>query len=250
MRYAPLFACAAVLLWHSLQFAFITDDAYISFVYSRNLAEHGELVFNVGLDPVEGFTNFLWVMVLGLFVLIGLSPELMSLVLGFGFAAGTLVVAFRLMELLRGDRDDPVWSYAPAALLALSSGFACWTSGGLETQMFTFFVALALYLYVRADSDCDGRALRRVGAVLALDAMTRPEGLLVVAVIGLHRLTVNLARDRRVLPSRDELGCLAWFAALWVPYFAWRWSYYGYPFPNTAYVKAGDAPQRYLDKLH
>jgi hypothetical protein len=248
LRYSPLLACAVVLLWHSLQFGFITDDAYISFVYSHNFAEHGELVFNVGLDPVEGFTNFLWVLVLGLFMVVGLQPEVMSLVLGFGFAVGTLVVSFRIMEHLREDRDDRVWDYVPATLLALSSGFACWTSGGLETQMFTFWVALGLYLYARGDED--GKPLRRAGAVFALAAMTRPEGLLVVAVVGAHRLAFNVVRDRRLVPSRDELWCAGWFLALWVPFFAWRWWYYGYPFPNTAYVKAGDAPARYLDKLH
>ena len=39
---------AAALVAHSLVFDFVCDDAYISFVYSRNLAEHGQLVFNLG----------------------------------------------------------------------------------------------------------------------------------------------------------------------------------------------------------
>jgi hypothetical protein len=42
-----------VLVVHSLAYNFVTDDAYISFVFSRNFAEHGELAFNLG-DPVEG----------------------------------------------------------------------------------------------------------------------------------------------------------------------------------------------------
>ena len=33
------------------------DDAYITFRYARNLAEHGELNWNVGEDPVEGYTG-------------------------------------------------------------------------------------------------------------------------------------------------------------------------------------------------
>jgi hypothetical protein len=247
-RYAPLVACAAVLVWHSLQFAFITDDAYISFVYARNFAEHGELVFNPGLDPVEGFTNFLWVVLLGVFMVLGASPELTSQLFAAGFAIGTLAAVYHLMEELREDGGDPVWSYVPAALLALSSGYACWTSGGLETQMFTFWIALALYWYVRGDRE--PRMLRRAGVALALAAMTRPEALLVAAIVGAHRVAIAAGRDRRWRPQRDELMCLAWFAALWVPYFAWRWWYYGYPLPNTAYVKAGDAPAEYVAKLH
>jgi hypothetical protein len=31
----------------------------------------------------------------------------------------------------------------------------------------------------------------------------------------------------------DEALAVAWFLGLWAPWFAWRWWYYGWPFPNT-----------------
>jgi len=69
-------------------------------------------------------------------------------------------------------------------------------------------------------------------------------------VIGLHRLGANLVRERRLVPTRTELTCLGLFLAVWLPWYAWRWWYYGYPFPNTAYVKAGGAPPPgYTEKL-
>lgn len=237
-RYAPLLLCGVVLVWHSLQYDFVTDDAYISFVFSRNLAEHGALVFNLG-DPVEGYTNFLWTFVLGALMKIGLAPELMSRVLGTGFGLATLWIVFRMVEhvLGRGTR----WAYLAPLLLALSAGFACWSSGGLETQMFTFFVAGALYEYGRGDGD--QRALRRMAIFVALAAMTRPEGLLVGGVLGAHRLALNLGRDRRWRPTNYELMAVGTFLLIWGPYFAWRWWYYGHPFPNTYYVKAAGAAQ-------
>lgn len=256
-----LLLCGAVLVWHSLRYDFVTDDAYISFVFSRNLAEHGALVFNPG-DPVEGYTNFLWTFLLGLLMLVDLPPELTSRVLGTGFALGTLVVAHALVAYLiddgrraRADASDgetgpPAsgWPLVAPALLALSSGFACWSSGGLETQMFTFWVALGLYAYVRGDQA--PRWLRRAGVFLALAAMTRPEGLLITGLVGLHRLGVNLIRDRRLMPTIDELACLGLFLLVWGPWYAWRWWYYGYPFPNTYYVKAaGDPPPGYTEAM-
>lgn len=233
-RYAPWFACAVVLLWHSLQYNFVTDDAYISFVYSRNFAEHGELVFNLG-DRVEGYTNFLWTFILGVLMVFGLPPEIMSRVLGTGFALGTMFVVFRLVEYVY--RKASAWDYMPAALLACSSGYACWSSGGLETQMFTFFVSFALYAYARADEE--PRWLRYTTGALALAAMTRPEGLLVITVFGVHRVAINLIRDRRWKPTRPELIAVGVFFAIWAPWFLWRWWYYGHLFPNTYYVKAG-----------
>jgi arabinofuranosyltransferase len=246
-RVLPLVGIAFLLIWHSLQYNFVTDDAYISFVFSENFAEHGQLVFNHGHPPVEGYTNFLWTFILGLLMVVGLPPEVMSLLLGTAFACGTLVIASRVVRHIGGS-ESPLDYLAPL-LLAMSSGYACWSSGGLETQMFTFFVSLALYAYLRADGDT--RFYRLLGIALALAAMTRPEGLLLSAVIGLHRVAINLLRDKRIKPLRAELGCIGVFLLIWAPWFAWRFWYYGHLFPNTYYVKAaGEASANYTEKMH
>ena len=231
-RWLLLGVAAAVLVGHSLAYNFVTDDAYISFVFSRNFAEHGQLAFNLG-EPVEGYTNFLWTVILGLGMLVGVPPELSSRVLGTLCALGTLWLVFRMVERALG-RPSP-WACLAPLLLACSSGFACWTSGGLETQLFTVLVAGALDAFVAGVDQ--PRALRRMAICLALAAMTRPEGVLIAAVLGAARY-LQLALGRRWLPGRAELVAAAWFLALWAPWFAWRWHYYGYPFPNTYYVKA------------
>src|SRR5215470_1252289 len=183
----PLLALAgAILVAHSLVYNFVTDDAYISFVYSRNFAEHGQLAFNVG-SPVEGYTNFLWTVVLGALMVIGIPPEISSRVLGTACALATLYVVFRAVERALGRQST--WATVPALLLACSSGFACWTSGGLETQLFTLLCAVAIDAVVAAEDD--EKAMRRAGVALALAAMTRPEGVLVAAVIGASRLAGN-----------------------------------------------------------
>ena len=49
------------------------DDAFISFRYARNLGQHGALVYNLAPpERVEGYTNLLWVLVLGLGDALGL----------------------------------------------------------------------------------------------------------------------------------------------------------------------------------
>ena len=236
---------AVVLVLHSLYFNFVTDDAYISFVFARNLAEHGELVFNLG-DPVEGYTNFLWTLMLAAGQWLGIAPEAGSLVLAAGFAIGTLVVSARLCRRVIGEASG--WELLVPYLLAVSSSFACWTSGGLETQLFAFWLVLAFDSYVAADTEA--RWQRRTGVYLALAAMTRPEGLLIAGLLAVHRYAVNAIRDRRFIPHVHEWSAIAGFLALWMPYFAWRWWYYGYPFPNTYYVKAaGEVTAQYKAKL-
>ena len=235
-RWLLLAAAACVLIGHSLIFDFITDDAYISFVYARNFAEHGELSFNLG-DPVEGYTSFLWTVIVGGGMALGIAPEVSSLVLAAICAVVTLVVVFRLLE--RAFARPTAWSTLAPLLLACSSGFACWTSGGLETQLFTMLVTLALDAVVASVQR--PAAIKRAGFILALAAMTRPEGLLVAGVLGIVHLSslVFTYRAYKKLPRiTDELVAAVLFLVVWTPWFAWRWHYYGHLWPNTYYVKA------------
>jgi hypothetical protein len=71
----------------------------------------------------------------------------------------------------------------------------------------------------------------------ALAAMTRPEGVLLFATAALFRGVLNISREWRFLPRRQEVLWLLTFLVLFLPYYIWRWRYYGWPFPNTFYVK-------------
>jgi arabinofuranosyltransferase len=229
-RWLLLAVAAVVLVVHTMAYNFVTDDAYISFVYARNLAEHGELTFNLG-QYVEGYTNFLWTVILAAFMKLGVAPELSSRVLALACSLVTLWLLTRTMDRALGRSS--VWSAIPSLLLACSSGFACWTSGGLETQLFTMLVVVALDGLTSAVDN--PRAILRTGVALALSAMTRPEGLLVAAVFGVVHLSTIVGRRKLALV---DLAGAALFLVLWAPWFYWRYRYYGYPFPNTYYVKA------------
>jgi arabinofuranosyltransferase len=71
--------------------------------------------------------------------------------------------------------------------------------------------------------------------VLALAAMTRPEGAFVFALVLAHRLADPSARTR---------GLARWVLTFAIPfgaYFLWRYQYYGFLLPNTFYAKVGDS---------
>ena len=236
-RYWPVLLATAVLIPHALLFDFVNDDAYISFRFARNLAERGELVFNPG-ERVEGFTNFLWTVLLAGGIKLGVSPVIASRFLGVVFGIATLAVAVRLSLRLDGERSSPWHAVAPLGLATLGA-FACWCTGGLETQLFTF---LALLGFERLLAEiASGRGFAS-GIAFALAAMTRPEGLFFFGLAGLYRLGRNLRLERRLLPKAQEVVWVLAFLTAFVPYFAWRWRYYGWPFPNTFYVKSSGVP--------
>ena len=68
---------------------FLNDDAFITFRYARHLvAGHGP-VFNPG-EYVEGYTNFLWMLIMASGLCVGLDPVGFAPVLGVASGAATL----------------------------------------------------------------------------------------------------------------------------------------------------------------
>jgi hypothetical protein len=240
-----LLLCAGVLCAHSLAFNFVTDDAFISFVYARNLVQHGALVFNLG-ERVEGYTNFLWTLLLAAGMAVRVPPELSSRVLGTLCGALTLgVIAFTARRLRGAEERLGGWDVLPALVLAGIPGYACWSSGGLETQLFTLLATLGATSYLRyhlGPPSLGTGALTRTGLWLGLAALTRPEGYLLFGLLALHRLAVKLRTPTpgrlRIVPTGDELRCAGAFLVLTVPHLLWRRSYYGYWVPNTFYIKS------------
>src|SRR5439155_1209101 len=93
---AVLVTAAALLAFHVRTYAFLCDDAFISFRYARNFAHGHGLVFNPGFERVEGYSNFLWVVVLAGLDRLGLEPPRASLLLSWAstLLLWGLVVAF------------------------------------------------------------------------------------------------------------------------------------------------------------
>jgi arabinofuranosyltransferase len=205
-------------LVHVLVFNFVTDDAYISFRYAENLARHGALEFNLG-ERVEGFTNFLWTVVLAGGVRLGAPPEILSRVLGALLGAAAL----ELTWLLARRSEESALALVPPALLAALPGFCAWSSGGLETSLFASLGLLGLLLVLRERPVA-------AGVVFALASMTRPEGAILLAATALAELLRTRRPDARLWIA---------FGVPFCAFYAWRFAYYGHPFPNTFYVKAG-----------
>ncbi len=211
-------------------YAFIGDDAFISFRYARNLVDGLGLVWNAG-EAVEGYTNFLWVLTMAAGMGIGIEPERLSVTLGVasGFAVLGAVVWRNAGRY--GWRQPLIW-LAPAALVS-SRSFTAWSTGGLETQFFTFvvFIALGLLCSERGRSD---RTPWRSSLLFALAALIRPEGVLFAAVAGVCLLVDTLGNRRSM---RDCLGFALPLLVVVGGHLLWRHAYYGDWLPNTWYAK-------------
>lgn len=228
------FAVLGLLYWHARVYFWLCDDAYISFRYARNLKDGYGLVFNRGEPPVEGYTNFLWVLELaGLWKAFDIGPETGAILLSVLFTAGTLLVT--ALFFVHSPFPAARWlgAWAALAYLATNRSFSVWCTSGLETRQFTFLVVLGIYLLGRWREGT--RYLMGASFVLAAAEYTRPEALLLFAACAIWYV-VDAAHARRF--DVNALGrFLLPFVALVAVHFVFRAVYYGDLLPNTYYAK-------------
>ena len=226
-RWAIVIGAGVLALAHAISKIWLCDDAFISFRYADHLAHGHGLVFNLG-ERVEGDTNFLWTVWIAVGRLFGASAPVWAVVWGLVcYAAAFALVTRRSLQIA----DLPTASLFAAAHVA----WAEFATSGLETSAYTL-LAFAGYVLVCPESDVvpSRRRIAAAGAVFALAALTRPDGVLFGVVAGGWLLA-----QRRV---RDGLVLAAAFAIVWIPPTIWRISYYGDFFPNTYYAKSAGIP--------
>jgi len=230
-------ATLVLLLLHAAHFWFLTDDSFISFRYARNLAQGHGLVFNPGGERVEGYTNFLWVILLAGFDRLGAAPESVAPVLGLVLTAALWgLVAWYAIRL--SPPGPHHWlALVPLVFLAATRSVAVWATSGLETRFFeTLVVAGALTLIAGLEREgstplTTTRSLDIAGLLFGLAALTRPDGVLLgFAALGAAFLT---------RPSRRLLRPVIIFLILTGGHLIFRGLYYGELLPNTYHAKVG-----------
>jgi len=238
---AGLLASLVLLALHATEYAFLTDDAYISFRYARNLSEGHGLVFNPGFERVEGYTNFLWVLILAAFNSLGAAPHVCAhyLTLALTAVLWLLVVWFAARSQAPSDRAWLV--IAPALFLASTRSFAVWSTSGLETRLFEVLIIGGVFrMMVEFESHREeGHTRAPLAAVLfALATLTRPDGLLISAGVFMVG-AIHVLKSRSAEFKRFAAG-MGVYALIVGGHFAFRLSYYGEWLPNTFYAKVGD----------
>ena len=224
-----------LLAWHLNT---ITEDAYISFRYAWHFAEGLGFRWNPGDPPVEGFTNFMWTMILAGMHILGLDMEITSRILGLIFAVSTLVVVWCMAG--RYCSGGRWWKYTGAVFLALSPPFVSWASSGLETTMFTFLVTLGIFLYFIFYETGKYRFLWSV--ILLSAALTRPEGLLFFIILAIHLLITQKF-------NKNNIITLLPFIVPFILFEIWRIIYFGEFLPNIFYAKTGFTSAMFLRGL-
>jgi hypothetical protein len=226
-----LLAALAMFVVHArVYWEWTEDDAFISLRYAQNLAAGHGLAFNPG-ERVEGYSNFSWVILAAAAIRAGLDPVWTVKLVGLLAGLGCLLVSWALVRQLMPEAGL-VALLAPW-YLAVSPVLAHHAIAGLESSTFAFLLATSLLL-----ASLQRTALRwRILLVLTLLllSLTRPEGVGLAALLLVVR---GFVQQHTGGSPRAVVVELLVFGALFVLWYAWRWNYFGLPFPNTFYAKA------------
>jgi arabinofuranosyltransferase len=234
-RLLLLIGLLVAMAWNA---RWLQDDAYITFVYARNLVAGWGPVWNPGY-AVEGYTNFLWMVLLAGAHYVGLAPPVASEILSLACFAGSLLLVFSFGRLL--FRDDR-WALLAVALLGTNYSFLKYATGGLETQLNATLTLGTLLIVARAwtDGRVTSLAAMSVSACSALAVMTRPDSTL-LAMVAFAFMGAAIVRARLTTTRRVQLAVLLLvpFLLIIAPWLAWKYVYYGHILPNTFLVKLG-----------
>jgi hypothetical protein len=210
-----LLVAAGLRLWYG---SFVIDDAYITFRYSRNLARGLGLVYNPDGRHILGTTTPLFTLLLGLFHWLGFSLEGVSLWLSILSDCATII----LLYLFGRKLGLPYVGLVAGGLVALWPDFIDYATSGMETSLYTALLVGACYAYLN-------KAYGLTGLLLALLVLTRPDGLILVAVLFGH----YLLKERR-LPWRMGLV----FLPLPLVWAGFATLYFGTPVSQSVTSKA------------
>ena len=247
---------ATLFLAHAFYLACVAEDAFITFHFARHLAAGDGLVWNVGEPPVEGYTNFLWLLISALLLLWELDLPTASQSLGFTAGLITLIGLYRCGLLIGLKRR---MAALPCVALACSGPFATWAGSGMETNLFAMWITLAVFHYSRfyAGSHVSNRGLPRdlysSFALLLAATLTRPEGALIAGILLLYSIyswrSNAEAGKRSISALRVVAGPASLYGLALLAYTVWRLSYFHYPLPNTFYAKTGGGYSQFVRGL-
>lgn len=223
------------------------DDAYITYVYGRNLAEGHGLRFNPSdAEPTPGASSLLHAVFAAQAIARGADPLVATRWLGLACVALVgLTLGAAASRATRAPFGAGLLVGAWLALgLALLPETVVHVAGGMETMLFVGLHGVYLaWTVVALDRERPPGALVQIaGGLLALVlTLTRPEAapLALATLVCLTLAQAGSLDARGILASARRLAW-AWGSTgvLLAGFLAWHVDYFGALFPNAYYVKS------------
>jgi arabinofuranosyltransferase len=215
----------------------ILDDAYIFLRYAENFVNGYGFVWNIHEAPVEGYTSFLYLVILILVKFLSIDLESFAIIFGIITSAFTIFFGYLIYDFLYSKRLSKTSSVIfSIIILAISPAYLYWSAAGMETSFYSMFLLLTFYLFIKLPGT--SKSILFKGVMFGLLCVLRFEAVLFF-IAALYYLSKKDNSFFKIKIDKGSLLFVIGFAIIFGAYFIWRWSYFGYFFPNTFYAKTG-----------
>jgi hypothetical protein len=208
------------------------EDAAMLMRYAQHLAEGHGIVWNVGEHPVDGATDFLFMVASAALIKLGLTVG--QSVRGIGFVSHLLTVLIIYWTNRRVHNASIPLSFLSGLYLAVGTGLS-YVSAYFGTPFFALAAAVTWTLGLILIQKENPRFELILAFALSglVTGLIRPEG---VILASLMLLAIIVMRG-----FKNSVSIIITFGAVFLllggTYFLWRWNYFGYPLPNPFYKK-------------
>lgn len=230
---------------------FIQDDAFTSLRYVENFVNGKGMVFNDG-ERVEGYTNFLWVMLLSAIKFLDLAfnfnldlpflAQFLSTLFGVPVLLIVYLLSKKILQSKTRESTAIVFSFSSVIMVLFTTPFIYWSVSGMETSLFILLTLLSIYYFL----DFENPRHRNFFVLFSiLNSFLRPEGLFFFLLLISFQMIKNYMavnefgfsiKLRNAFDKKILNAVIVYFLPIGV-YLAFRLAYFGYPFPNTFYAK-------------
>lgn len=216
MNYSKILFLLFIFLFVILSFTQVNpaEDAVILYEYSKSLANSGLITYGNADVPIEGATDFLWMILIAGLSFLGFDEFLASLLL-----TGTAL--YLLFKILSEEGN----SLLLILISLLTTPFIYAASVGFSPVFFSAIYVLCIKLFMKDES-------KKLYLAILLLCLIRPDGV----VWGAPLVIASILQGGPTLEKGKSL-----FIYLIVPgllYFVSRWIYFGELLPLPFYVKS------------
>jgi hypothetical protein len=210
----------------------LADDQMISMRYAKNFARYGELAWNPGQAPTEGFSNPLWVGYMTLWHLAPMHDSLRALPLPITNALLVMFIiylVFRIGEQIFPDQKSVAW--VAAILTASYYPMVDWATGGFEVTFISLVFVSISYLWSKPNLDIKKHD-PLVAILFSLAILSRLETVVLIGAFALYRISYDGRSLQSTVLRIGALPLLTLFTLL-----ISRDLYFGEWVPNTYFLK-------------
>ena len=210
---------------HLLSYSHFDEDAYILFRYADMFNKGYGITFYPNAVPIEGATDFLWLVCIIATSKLGLDIGTSAVILNsIGVFGITYIFILLLSETIKNN-----FILFPICFMWILFFPLVAALGGFSVLFYCFFIVLMLYLIDRKEKFY-------LSPFLALTlGLIRPDGVIIGVFIVLITFFLANKKQYKKIIINSFISVLIGLA-----YFTWRYEYFGNLLPLPLYVKSSE----------